>query len=897
MLLRRLSYWMKSAKRGEALRQEMELHLAEKAAELEADGMTAEHARAEARRRFGNFGLKQEESREIWITRFLSELGQDLRYGSRMLVNKPTLTIVAVVTLALGVGANTAIFSIVDAVLLRPLPYPDPDRLVRIFFNEPGVGLRDVRFSKPELDDLQTRAGVFEDVSPIFEGSEDLTGAGEPERLEGVNGSFSYFSMLGVTPQVGRLFGPRDFAPGFAAVAVISDGLWHRAYGADPNIVGRILRLDNDPQTIIGVLPRGFHHPGPTVSGDAEVFCAAGFIGDPFPKPMRGTRILVNGIGRLKPGLTLVQAQARLTAMATQLRQDFPGDYPPQAQWTIEIQPLQETLVGNVRPMLLVLLGAVILIVFIVSLNIANLLLARASGRQHEMAVRLSLGASRGRMVRQMLTESMLLSLIGGAAGVAAAVGTLSFILRFVPSNVLRLREIRIDGVVLAFALLVSILTGLVFGLAPALHSAKVALSSAIREGGRGSGYGTKTGRLRDVLIVSELAFAVILMVGAGLLLRTLGNLLQENPGFNPTQVVTANIQLPNPNERESDPYLDVPRRAVFNRELLRRMQAIPGVEVAAITSALPSTNTNPNAVGGVTNEGFAIEDRPVESLQDLRAERIQISPDYFKVLETSLLRGRSFTEGDEDGKPLVAIIDESTAHKYWPNRDPLGRRVRFRRNPTKPWTTIVGVVKDIKSDGLDIDGVPHIYVSTYQDSNKRLSVVLRTSLPSAALEPQIRHEIQSIDPGLPVFGVFSMNDVLDRSLASRRFSADLVGGFAGLAVLLASIGIYGLLAYMVGQKSREIGIRMALGARREDILRMFLHRGAVLAGVGVVTGLVFAAFSASVMASLLYGVRPHDPAVFLIVPLVLFAIAVLASYLPALRATKVDPLIARRES
>jgi predicted permease len=897
MLIRRLRYWMKSAKRSEALREEMELHLAEKAAELEADGMTVEHARAEARRRFGNVGLKHEESREIWMSRFVSELGQDVRYGLRMLVKKPTLTIVAVLTLALGVGANTAIFSIVDAVLLRSLPYRDPGRLVRIFFNEPGVGLRDVRFSKPELDDLQMRAGVFEDVTPILEGSENVTGAGQPERLEGVNGSFSYFSMLGVTPQIGRLYGPQDFVPGFAPEVVISDGLWRRAYGADPNVVGRTLRLDNDPMTIIGVLPRGFRHPGPTVSGDAEVFGAGGFSGEPFPKPMRGTRVLVNGIGRLKPGLTLAQAQARLTAMAAQLRQDFPADYPPQAQWTIEIQPLQETLVGNVRPMLLVLLGAVILLVFIVSLNIANLLLARASGRQQEMAVRLSLGASRGRMVRQMLTESMLLSLIGGAAGVATAVVTLDFILRFVPSSVPRLNEVRIDWVVLAFALLISILTGLMFGLVPAFHSAKVALSSAIREGGRGSGYSTKTGRLRDVLIVSELAFAVILMVGAGLLLRTLRDLLQENPGFNPTQVVTANIQLPNPNEREADPYLDVPRRATFDRELLRRLKAIPGVELAAITSALPSTNTNPNAVGGIANEGFAIEDRPVESLQDLRAERIPISPDYFKVLQASLLRGRSFTEGDEDGKPLVAIIDESTAHKYWPTGDPLGRRVRFRRDPTKPWTTIVGIVKDIKSDGLDIDGAPHIYVSTYQDSNKRLGVVLRTSLSASLLEPQIRHEIRGIDPGLPVFGVSSMNDVLDRSLASRRFSADLVGGFAGLAVLLAAIGIYGLLAYMAGQRSREIGIRMALGAQREDILRMFLRKGVALAGVGVVAGLVFSASTASVMASLLYGVRPHDPAVFLIVPLLLFAIAVLASYLPARRATKVDPIIALREA
>jgi putative ABC transport system permease protein len=399
----------------------------------------------------------------------MGTLLQDVRYGFRMLVKKPTFTIVAVLTLALGVGANTAIFSIVNAVLLRSLPYRDPDRLVRIFFNEPGVGLRDVRFSKPELDDLQTRADVFEDVTPIFEGSEDLTGAGQPERVEGVNTSFSYFSMLGVIPQIGRLYGPQDFAPGFAPEAVISDGLWHRAYGADPNVLGRTIWIDNDPLKIIGVLPRGFRHPGPTTSGDAEVFCAGGFSADPFPKPMRGTRILVSGIGRLKPGLTLEQAQARLTAMAAQLRQDFPTDYPPQGKWTIEVRPLQETLVGKVRPMLLVLLGAVILIVFIVSLNIANLLLARASGRQQEMAVRLALGASRGRMVRQMLTESMLLSLVGGAVGIATAVSTLRFIVRFVPSNVPRLNEVRIDWVVLAFALLISMLTGLVFGVAPAL--------------------------------------------------------------------------------------------------------------------------------------------------------------------------------------------------------------------------------------------------------------------------------------------------------------------------------------------------------------------------------------------------------------------------------------------
>jgi predicted permease len=897
--LTRFLSWLKWMVKGQRLESgmdaEVHFHLQSYAADLVRKGLSQQEAMRLARIEFGGIESHKDAVRASVGVRWWGELGSDMRLGLRLLRKNPGFTAVAILTLALGVGANTAIFSIVDAVLLRSLPYRDPDRLVRVFFNEPGVGLRDVAFSKPELDDLQTRAGVFEDVTPIFEGTENLTGAKEPERLEAVNGSFSYFSMLGVTPQIGRLFGPQDFAPGFAPLAVISDGLWRRAYGADPNVLGRIIRLDGDPATIIGVLPRGFRHPGPTTSGDVDVFGAGGFSGDPFPKPMRGTRILVSGIGRLKPGLTLAQAQARLTAMAAQLRHDFPTNYPPQTQWTIEIQPLQETLVGKVRPMLLVLLGAVLLIVFIVSLNIANLLLARASGRQQEMAVRFALGASRGRMVRQMLTESMLLSLIGGAAGIATAVGTLSFILRFVPSNIPRLNEVRIDWVVLAFALLISILTGLVFGLAPALHSANGALSPAIREGGRGSGYNTKTGRLRDVLIVSELAFAVILMVGAGLLLRTLRDLLQENPGFNPTQVVTANSWLGVPNDPRTDPYLGIPGKATFDRELLRRMKAIPGVDLAAITSSVPTTNSNPSAVGGLETESLAIEDRPVESSQDLRAERIRISPDYFKVFRATLLRGRSFAEGDEDGKPLVAILDESTARKYWPDRDPLGRRVRF--DPTRPWTTIVGVVKDIKSDGLDIDGVPHIYVSTYQDPSKQVSVVLRTSLPAAGLEPQIRHEIQSIDPGLPVFNVSSMNDVLDRSLASRRLSAGLVGGFAGLALLLASIGIYGLLAYMVGQRSREIGIRMALGARRDDILGMFLRKGVALAAVGMVAGVVVSALTASMMASLLYGVRPHDPAVFLMVPLLLLAVAALASYLPARRATKVDPMIALREA
>src|SRR5215475_14500649 len=834
----------------------------------------------------------------------MGPLLQDVRYGLRMLVKKPTFTIVAVLTLALGVGANTAIFSIVNAVLLRSLPFPDPDRLVRIYFNNPGVGLRGVRFSVPEFDDLRTQTDVFEDVSVIVFGPTNLTGAKQPEHLEMMEVSPNYFSMLGATPELGRLIGHQDFALGFAPVVVISDALWRRSYGADPGVLGRSLRLDNDLYTIVGVLSPEFRHPGATIPA-VEVWLTCGFSGDPFPTPARGLRILPGAIGRLRPGLTVAQAQARLDAMAANLRREFANDYPPQAKWTVEIVPLQQSLVGRVRPMLVVLMAAVILIVFVVSLNIGSLLLARASVRQQEMAVRSAMGASAGRMIRQMLTESLLLAFIGGIVGLTTAVITLKALLRFVPATLPRLGEVNIDWRVLGFALLISLATGLLFGLAPAIHSAKAGLASAMREGSRGTGYSAKAGRMRDALMVSQLAFALVLMVGAGLLLETLRGLLRQNPGFNPSQVVTANIYLPNPNNPQLDPYHTLAQQIPFNRELLRRANAIPGVELAAITSNLPAAdtiNSDSAAYGATNHNSLAIEDRPTESSGDLSAEIIRISPDYFRVIQTPLVEGRFFTEDDEDGKLPVAIIDEATASRYWwPDHDPVGRRLRIRlrfgRNPANPWSTVVGVVKNIKHDGLDVDGVPHLYVPLNQFIGRSLSLALRTSLPASALEAQIRHEIQSIDPGLPIFDVSSMNAILDRSLASRRFSANLVAGFAGGALLLASIGIYGLLAYMVGQRSREIGLRLALGAQRADVLRLVLGKGVVLAGLGIVTGVIFSASTASMMASLLYGVRPHDPAVFLMVPLLLLVVAIAASYIPAWRATKVDPIVALRES
>jgi putative ABC transport system permease protein len=726
-----------------------------------------------------------------------------------------------------------------------------------------------------------------------------LTGARQqPERLELLEVSPNYFSMLGTTPEIGRLFGPQDFALGFAEATVISDGLWRRSYGGDPNILGKRLRMDNDPYTIVGVVPAGFRHPGKTIARDVEVWVTCGFSGDPYPKPARNVKVAREAIGRLKPGIDVTQAQARLTAMASELRTDFPNDYPPEAKWSIEIQPLQDALVGSVRPQLLVLMAAVVLVVLIASVNIANLLLARASGRQREMAMRMTLGAARFRMVRQMLTESLVLSLISGVAGVLAAKLTLSFILHFVPASVPRLAEVGVDRTVLLFALLISIFTGIIFGLAPAFQAMKADMTAAIREGAQGSGYSAKTFRLRSLLIVSELALAVVLMVGAGLLLRTFWGLLQENPGFNPSRVVTASFYLPNPNDPKTDVlYGDFSKRTSFFRDVIRRVATIPGIDRAAMTSDLPGARPT-------TTAALVIEDRAADSSQGLAAEVVRVSPDYFMLMQSPLIRGRFFLESDEGGKQEVAIIDETTARRYWSGIDPVGRRFRMGVNPRLPWVTVVvvvvGIVKDMKQDGLDTDGVPHIFRPIYQQSplrSRAVSVVARTPLPASLLESQIRKEIQTLDPALPVFNVRSMNDLMDASIAPRRFSAELVGVFAAVAMLLSSIGIYGLLAYMVGQRSREIGIRVALGAQRPDILKLILGKGLSLAGTGIVIGLILSTISAPLIAGLLYGVHPIDVIVFVTVPLILLVVAFLATYIPARRATIVDPIIALHES
>ena len=822
----------------------------------------------------------------------MTTLFQDVRYSLRVLWKSPGFTIVAVLSLALGVGANTAIFSIVNAVLLRSLPFPHPDRLVKIVANNRGVGARDIGLSVPEFDDLRSRAGVFDQVTATQDGPTNLTGGVRPQHLELLEVSPNYFSMLGASAHIGRVFGPSDEVPGFAEAAVISDSLWASGFGRNPGILGRKLQLDNDPYTIVGVLPPGFHHPGRTVATDVEIWVTCGFRADPYPKPDRSLRVLPGAIGLLKPGISREQAQSRLNAFAAQLRAEYATDYPAGSGWSIEVEPLQESLVGNVRPMLLMLMGAVVLIILLASVNIANLLLARASGRQREMAVRLAMGASRSRMIRQLLTESVILSLASGVVGVLTAMVALHFV-QFLPARIPRLAEVQMDWTVLGFALLVSLLAGLGFGLVPALQSSKAEIAVAIREGARGSGTSGKTNRLRGLLIASESALAVVLMVGAGLLLRTFWGLLQENPGFNPSRIVAANFYLPVPNNPDMDRYAKPDIFNSFVREAVRRLSAIPGVDLASMTTDLPVTHLS-------RRRPVNIEDRPDESGKGLFSEITSVTPEYFKVLQASLVRGRYFTEDDDTGKQPVAIVDESTARTYWPDRDPIGRRLSMRSAANPPWCTVVGVIKDIKSDGLDQSGAPHIYRPIYQFPGSRAlsrSVTVRTSLSAASMEPLIRREIQALDPDLPVFNVRTMNEVIDGSLASRRFSAELVGVFAVVALLLASVGIYGLLAYMVGQRAHEIGVRMALGALPSTIGKMIVSRGVGLSGIGVGIGLLLSGIIAPMISTLLYGVRPLDPEVFLAVPLILMVVALLASYIPARRAARVSPIVALRES
>lgn len=815
---------------------------------------------------------------------------RDSRFAIRMLLKRPAYTAIAMLTLALGIGANTALFSVVNAVLLRPLPFPQPEQLVLVSDELTGRQLKNVGMSVNELQDFQERSGVFEDISAVWPVDANLTGSDRPERIELLAVSPNYFSLLGAKAQIGRVLGDEDRAQGFAEGVVISDGLWRRLFGADPNVLGKKIRADNDMYTIVGVMPADFRHPGRTLRDDTEIWGTAGFAANPFGPPRRAVRMLPGAIGRLKPGLTVEQAQSKLDAYVAQLTGEYPKEYPADLGWTVRLLPARETLVGEVRVTLLILLGAVGVVLLIACVNLANLMLARALARQREMAIRLALGASRTRIVLQLLNESLVLALLGGGVALLFVSWGIDLLLRLVPSTIPRLHEVGFNGSVLLFTFFLSLLTGILFGLVPALQASRPDVLAGLKDGTAGAGHGARGNRLRGLLVVTEFALSLVLMIGAGLLLRSFWRLVDVNPGFNSENLLVARIWLPVPNNPDLDPYRPLAKRAQFVKEVLRRASALPGVQYAAIGGG------NGVPLIGVHNTvPFVIEDRADEAVPP-QVQVSSVSPGYFSALGAPLVDGRFFSETDDTDSPRVVLIDQALANRFWPDENPIGKHIKFnRRDSGGTWSSVVGVVGNIKTEGFDVPDQPHIYVPIVQNPGYAMAVYLKAKSDPTALARALRDEVRAVDPDLPVFGERTMDDVVAASLAQRRFAMQLVTIFGLVALVLAGVGIYGVMAYAVNQRTREIGIRLALGASSRDIVQWVLRQGMGLTIAGVIVGLAFAFALTRLLRGLLFGVAATDPITFAALAALLAVVALIACYLPARRATRVDPIVALR--
>jgi predicted permease len=893
--LARLKNFATGRQDDKRLREEMEEHLARQTEENLRAGMGPLEARRQAVLKFGAVQAVRENYHAEQGLPLMENLLQDVRYTLRMLVKSPGFASIAILTMALGIGATTAIFSVVDATLLHPLAYPHPEELVRIEVDQPGVGARNVSMSVPEWKDLE-RSGIFEFVAPIISGSVNLTGTAQPVRIALESVAPSYLAVLGVKPELGRWFDPDDPTPGFNLEVVISDGLWKRAFGADPRILGKSLRLDNDVYHIVGVMPPGFHDPGRTEEErDTEIWAAAGFAADPAPPPMRSTRFPFETIARLQPGLSPEAAQGHLDALVASLKKQYPGDYPAASGWEVRLVPLKESLVGNVRQPLMLLLGAVGLVLLIGCVNVANLVLARASARGREMAVRQALGAAKSRLVQQLLTESLLLSLLGGLTGIAILLVTKGLLLRMVPDSLPRLGDISINWSVLLFALAASVVAGVIFGLAPALQASRLDLAHTLKAGGRGATGSGEQARTRRVLVVTEFALSLVLLIAAGLLLDSFWNLFNVRLGFDPLNTMAVRTWLPNPNDPKTDIYGTAAQEAQLVREILRRGKTLPGVnEVAVGTRASIPLNHAHRPVP------LILEGREIRGNQPPLIEASSATPEYFHLLGIPLLRGRLFSDHDDENAPLVAVINQAFARAYWPDGDPLGKRLKVGRRSTS-WTMVVGVIADARTESLEENNVPKIYTSLFQQPNKdrnsykELVIFLRGQLDPGRIPDQARVAVQSINPELPVFGAATLTDVVSESLSQRRFSMEMVLLFALTALLLAGLGIYGTISYLVSERTHEIGIRLALGSKRGEIMGMILRQGLALAIAGAALGLVGALIVSHLMTGLLFGVTPTDPLTFAVVTLVLTAVALAASYTPARRATRVDPMVALR--
>jgi putative ABC transport system permease protein len=878
------------------MEEELRAHIAHRADDLERFGLDRAEAERRARIEFGGQERFKEECREAIAGNFIDTLLQDVRFSFRMLRKSPGFTVVAVLTIALGIGATTAIFSVVDATLLHPLPYPHAEQLVSIEDDLPGIGAQDVGMSEPEWQDLQ-HSGIFEYTSPAWYDDNNLTGLSQPTRVRLTIVAPDYFAILGVKPQLGRGFDPKNHNPGFTEEVVISDELWRNNFGSDPHILERSIRMDTDLYRIIGVMPPGFQAPGRTARDrNIEVWAATSFYGPPLLEhPLRNRRNLPTAIARLKAGLTIGAAQSRIDALVASLQKQFPEDYPEQARWKIRLLPLKEIVVGNVRQSLILLLGAVGLVLVIGCANIASLMLARASTRGREMAIRQALGAGRKRLIQQLLTESLLLSLLGAGFGLTTLFWAKDFLVQLVPESFPRLNEISISWGVLLFAVAASLIAGVIFGLVPALRASRLDIIHALKIEGRGSTGSRDQARTRRVLVVTEFGLALVLMVGASLLLRSFWDLLNVEMGFNPQSVMTVKTRLPYPNDPKVDVYGTPAQQAPFFREILRRTRTLPGVEEMAVgdLGGIPLGHDRNNQTPPVT---LIREDKPTQSDATPLVDEAIVTADYFHLLGLTLRRGRLFLDFDNENAPAVAVINETMARAYWPNEDPLGKHLKLTPRATE-WTTIVGIVADTRGESLEEPRVPVIYSNLYQRGAHHLAIFLRGHLDSATIEDEVRKQVQAVDPTLPVFGAQALNEIVSVSLSQRRFAMEIVVLFALTALLLTGLGVYGVISYLVSERTHEIGIRLALGAAKKNILQMVLRQGLGLALAGSLVGLVGALVVSNLMRGLLYGVRPTDPWSFVIVAVLLVMIALVACYLPARRATKVDPMVALREA
>jgi putative ABC transport system permease protein len=813
----------------------------------------------------------------------MESLFKDIRYGFRSLWKRPGFTAVAVLTLALGIGANTAIFSVVNATLLRPLPFRDPERVLMLwgFLPKMAQTADKLPFAAGNFLSLKEQNHSLENLAAFRAWGWQLTGAGEPELLSGARVSSDFFQAVGASPMLGRSFTPEEDMPNRAPVAIISYGLWQRHFGADQNVIGKTMTLTGQTVMVVGVMPQGFQFPGGANMIPGLQFALQNDLWVPMAftaeEKARQGNLNLAVIGRLKSGVSSNQAESELRALEQNLPLGKIG-------YTINVLPLHQQMVGKIRKLLLILLATVAFVLLIACANIANLLLARATSRQKEIAIRAALGAGRIRLIRQLLTESLLLSLAGGAVGFLLAMWGSSLLVSLIPADVPRIHEISVDGRILVFTLLVSFATGVVFGLAPALQASKLNLNESLKEGLRGTTAGSRENRLRGLLVISEVAMALVLLVSAALLIKSFVRLLDVNPGFNPANVLTMDVQLPNlPPSRYAKP----DERAVFFEQLMDRIKAIPGVEGAGAVVTLPLS-------GAFESTDVIIPGQEsLSNAQRPEADYTTVTPDFFRTLQIPLLKGRQFTTQDTNDSPGVIIINDILARTIWPNEDPIGKRftVGFEKTPRE----IVGVVGSIKQTTLDAVARPAMYMPHLQSPNNGMTVLVRTSGDPLAIAAAVRAQVRAIDRDLPVTHVQSMVQVLGASVAQQRFSMLVVGLFAVLALVLSTVGIYGVMAYSVSRRAHEIGVRMALGARTGQVLKLVLREGMTLTLIGIAIGLLGSFALTRLMATLLFGVSAKDPFTFISVAILLAAVALLACYIPARRATKVDPLVALR--